>query len=92
MALKTERIEARLSIAERTLIERAASTSGLSVSAFLVGAAVDRADEIVGSMMTTMVPADYFDALLTALDEADPAPHLADAAGRARRSARIAGL
>lgn len=91
MALKTERIEARLSTAERALIERAASTSGLSVSAFLVGAAVDRADEIVGSMMTTMVPADYFDDLLAALDEADPAPRLADAAGRVRRSARISG-
>jgi len=89
VAVKTDRLEARLSLDERARIERAASVSGMSVSAFLVGAAVDRADEVIASMTTTLVPADYFDALLAALDEPDPAPGLVKAVKRARRNARI---
>lgn len=90
MAVKTDRLEARLSPDERARIERAASTSGMSVSAFLVGAAVDRADEVIAATTTTLVPAEYFDALVAALDEPDAAPRLAKAAKRTRRSARIA--
>jgi len=89
MAVKTDRLEARLSPDERELIERAASTAGISVSAFMVGAAVDRADEIIAAATTTVVPADYFDSLLAALDEADAVPRLAEAATRARRNGRI---
>lgn len=89
MAVKTDRIEARLSPAERTLIERAASTTGMSVSAFMVGAAVVRADEVIAAATQTLVPAEYFDGLLAALDEPDAAPRLATAAKRARRNARI---
>ena len=90
MAVKTDRIEARLSPDERALIERAASVGGGSVSAFLVGAAVERADEVLAAATTTVVPADYFDGLLAALDEPDAAPRLTEAAGRARRKQRIA--
>lgn len=89
MAVKTDRIEARLSPDERARIERAASTSGLSVSAFLVSSAVARADEVIAASTTTLVPADYFDQLVTALDEPDAAPRLAKAARRARRDAQI---
>jgi len=89
MAVKTDRVEARLSPEERARIERAASTAGLSVSAFMVGAAVERADEIIAEATTTTVPADYFDVLLAALDEPAQAPRLAQAAKRARRSPRI---
>lgn len=89
MAVKTDRIEARLSPDERARIEQAASTSGLSVSAFLVSSAVARADEVIAAATTTLVPADYFDQLVTALDEPDAAPRLAKAARRARRDAQI---
>lgn len=89
MAVKTERLETRLSPDERERIERAASTSGMSVSAFMVGAAVARAHEVIAAATTTLVPADYFDGLLAALDEPDAAPHLALAAKRSRRNARI---
>jgi uncharacterized protein (DUF1778 family) len=61
----------------------------MSVSAFVVGAAVVRADEVIASMTTTLVPADYFDDLLAVLDEPDAAPGLAKAAKQARRTARI---
>lgn len=90
MAVKTDRLEARLSPDERKRIEQAAATAGLSVSAFVVEVAVERADEIIAAATTTDVPADYFDDLLAALDEADAAPRLAKAAKRSRRSHRIA--
>lgn len=88
MAVKTDRLEARLSPDQRALIERAASAAGVSVSAFVVGAAIDRADEVIADAMTA-VPADYFDNLLAGLDEAEHAPRLATAARRARRNRRI---
>ncbi len=46
---------------------------------------VERADEIISEATTTTVPANYFDELLVALDEPQPAPRLAKAAHRARR-------
>lgn len=89
MATKTDRIEARLSPDERALIDRAAAISGTSSSAFLVRAAVERADEVLAASMETVVPADYFDRLLSALDEPDALPRLSEAVMKARRSARI---
>lgn len=89
MAVKTDRIEARLSPDERVRIERAAATAGSSVSAFVVEAAVERADAVLAAATTTLVPAEYFDALLAALDEPDAALRLAAAARRAQRDARI---
>jgi uncharacterized protein (DUF1778 family) len=88
-AVNTDRIEVRLSPDERALIERAASSSGLSVSAFLVSSAVARAGEVIAAATTTLVPADYFDSLVAALDKPDAAPRLATQARRARANARI---
>ena len=90
MAVKTDRLEARLSPDERERIEQAASTAGLSVSAFVVEVAVERADQIIAAATTTVVPEDYFDDLLAALDDSGDAPRLAEAAKRSRRSNRIA--
>jgi uncharacterized protein (DUF1778 family) len=90
VAVKTDRLEARLSPDERERIEQAASTAGLSVSAFVVEVAVERADQIIAAATTTVVPADYFDDLLAALDDSGGAPRLAEAAKRSRRSNRIA--
>ena len=90
MAVKTDRLETRLSPDERARIGRAASTAGVSMSAFMVGAAVDRAEEIIAAATTTVVPADYFHGLLAALAEPEAAPHLARAAKRSRRTARVA--
>lgn len=89
MAVKTDRFEARLSADERERIERGAATAGLTMSAFMVSAAVDRADVVIAEATTTVVPADYFDDLVAALDDAEPAPRLAKAAQRARRTPRI---
>ena len=89
MAVKTDRMEARVSPDERERIERAASTAGLSVSAFMVGAAVERADEVIAAATTTVTPADFFDDLLAALDDPEPAPQLTKAVERSRRASRV---
>jgi uncharacterized protein (DUF1778 family) len=60
------------------------------MSAFIVSAAVQRADEVIAEQSSTVVPSDYFDQLLGALDEAaEPSPRLAIAAKRAHRRSRI---
>jgi uncharacterized protein (DUF1778 family) len=82
VVVKSDRVEARLSRDERDRIGRAA--------AFIVLAAVQRADEVIAEQSSTVVPSDYFDQLLAALDEApEPSPRLAVAAKRSRRQSRI---
>lgn len=90
MAAKSDRLEARISPAQRAQLERAATLAGTSVSTFMVDAAVARAEELMAEQMSTTVPADYFDRLISALDQPDHAPALAKAAQRARRRPRIA--
>jgi uncharacterized protein (DUF1778 family) len=90
MAVKSDRLEARVSPEQRARLEWAAAISGTSVSTFVVDAAVERAEEVVAAQMSTAVPAEYFDRLVAALDEADRAPTLTKAARRVRRRPRIA--
>jgi uncharacterized protein (DUF1778 family) len=88
--MKSDRLEARVSPEQRARLEWAASLAGTSVSTFVVDAAVERADELVAAQMSTSVPGDYFDRVVAALDEANPAPTLAKAARRVQRRPRIA--
>jgi uncharacterized protein (DUF1778 family) len=89
VAVKSDRLEARVSPEQRARLELAATIAGTSVSAFVVDAAVERAEEIVGAQMSTTVPAEYFDRLVAALDAPDRAPTLSKAARRASRRPRI---
>lgn len=89
MAVKAERLEARLTSTERKQIEQAASLAGESVSSFVVLAALDRADILVREQASTVVPAAYFDQLVASLDESEKAPGLAHAAAEAGRRGRI---
>lgn len=89
MATKTDRIGARLSSAERALIDRAAAVTGMSSSAFLVSAAVDRADEVLAASMVTATPVEFFDRLLAALDQPDQ-PDQPDEAAEAARLTKAA--
>lgn len=83
MASRTDRIEARLAPETAEKIKQAAALSGSSASAFMVDAAADRAERILRTWRETMLPSDYFDELLTALDEPPKAvPALAKAAQR----------
>jgi uncharacterized protein (DUF1778 family) len=88
MATKVEQIEARLTGVERRQIEQAAALAGESVSAFMVLAALERAEELVVREATTVVPATYFDLLVASIDAPDEAPRLARAASEAQHPRR----
>ena len=89
MAVKVERLEARLTATQRKQIEQAAALAGESVSSFVVLAALDRADILVRERASTVVPAAYFDQLIATLDEPEHVPGLARAATRVARRRRI---
>jgi uncharacterized protein (DUF1778 family) len=78
-----EHIDLRVSTDLKTLLSRAASYCGMSLSSFLVSIASDRAKAVVAEHETlTLTPRDW-DAFLAALDDADrPRPRLAAAARR----------
>jgi uncharacterized protein (DUF1778 family) len=60
------------------------------MSSFMVSAAMQRANEVIAAQSATVVPADYFDQLLAALDEpAGNATRLATAAKKTRGHRRI---
>lgn len=81
-----ERIDLRTSPELKDMIVRAASISGMSVSAFLLGAAQERAQHILAeSEMMTLTPRDW-KAFFSALDNADkPRPKLSAAMRRHRK-------
>lgn len=89
MSTRSDRIEARLLPEQRASIDRAAEREGVSRSAFVVGAAIEKAERMLAEETTTRVPASFFDDLLAALDVATPAPILAAAAQQARRDGRL---
>ncbi|MBI4305416.1 MAG: DUF1778 domain-containing protein [Chloroflexi bacterium] len=86
MATRTERIEARATPDEAARIRYAAGLQRVSLSSFVVIAAASRAEEVIASHSETIVPAEYFNHLLEALDEPPRVlPGLASAVDRARR-------
>jgi uncharacterized protein (DUF1778 family) len=80
-----ERIDLRTSPEIKELIVRAASTAGMSVSAFLLGTAQERAKQILAeNEMITLTSRDW-NAFAKALDNADkPRPKLSAALKRHR--------
>ena len=80
-----ERIDLRTSPEIKELIVRAASTAGMSVSAFLLGTAQERAKQILAEKeMITLTSRDW-NAFTKALDNADkPRPKLSAALKRHR--------
>ena len=83
---RDERIDLRISAGQKTLLARAASYAGVSLSNFLVAAAADRAKELVAERETlTLTPRDW-SKFLGALDKAErPRPRLEAAARRYRK-------
>lgn len=80
-----ERIDLRTSPEIKELIVRAAATAGMSVSAFLLGTAQERAKQILAEReMITLTSRDW-NAFAKALDNADkPKPKLSAAMKRHR--------
>jgi uncharacterized protein (DUF1778 family) len=82
--MRTDRIEARVEPERAERIRYAAELEDTSVSAFVIEAAADRAEQVIAENRETVVPADFFDSLLEALDSTSPVPRLKKAAARAR--------
>lgn len=80
-----ERIDLRTSSEIKELIVRAASTAGMSVSAFLLGTAQERAKQILAEQETISLTSRDWNAFAKALDNADkPRPKLSVAIQRHR--------
>jgi uncharacterized protein (DUF1778 family) len=80
---RDERIDLRVSAELKTLLSRAASYCGMSLSSFLVSIAAERAQEVVAAHETLTLSSRDWDAFLSALDEPDrPRPRLEAAARR----------
>jgi uncharacterized protein (DUF1778 family) len=86
--MRTDRIEARVEPARAERIRYAADLAHTSMSAFVVDAAVEKAERVIAEHRETVVPSDFFDSLLAALDETTSVPALRKAAARARRSVK----
>ena len=72
-----ERIDLRTSPEIKELIVRAASTAGLSVSAFLLGAAQDRAKQVLNEAELKSLTAADWTSFFKALENSDkPRPRL----------------
>ena len=83
--LPNERIDLRTSPEIKELIVRAASTAGLSVSAFLLGAAQERARQILTENESITLTSRDWRAFVKALDNTEkPRPKLAAAMKRHR--------
>jgi uncharacterized protein (DUF1778 family) len=84
---RTDRIEARVSPSTAERIRYAAALTGESMSAFVVDAAAERAERVISEQRQTVVPDEFFEQMLAALDEPpSPAPALERAAKKARKS------
>jgi uncharacterized protein (DUF1778 family) len=83
----SKRFEFRLRPESKQRIEHAASLVQESTSDFVRAAAERRADEVLLEHdVVTVVPAEFFDQLLSALDQQpQPSPALARAGDQARR-------
>lgn len=76
MATKTARIELRAAPEREQRIRYAAELSRQSLSAFVLDAAAERAEQVIASSSATVVPSDFFDDLWDALGNT-PQPNAA---------------
>lgn len=83
--LTNERIDLRTSPEIKELIVRAASTAGISVSAFLLGTAQEKAKQILAESETITLSSRDWNAFAKALDNTEkPRPKLTAAMKRHR--------
>lgn len=82
---KTERIELRVSAADKDAIAAAAALEQTTTTEFVRQAILERAQYVQARSDRTLMPAEQFDALVAALDVADETPNLAQEFARPRR-------
>lgn len=68
MSAKSARIELRSTPAREDRIRYAAEIARQSMSAFILDAASERAEDVIASASSTAVPPEFFDRLWAALD------------------------
>jgi uncharacterized protein (DUF1778 family) len=88
VATKDERLEMRLSKADRDMIEDAAALVHENVSDFTRSAVLRQAQRVLARAELTLMPAEQFDDLLYSLDQPDQAPTLARKFAEPRRFKR----
>jgi uncharacterized protein (DUF1778 family) len=89
MKTKTRRMEQRIDEETDALLSRAAAATHETVSGFVVRSARAEASRVLARSDLTMMPAEQFDRMIAALDEAPrTVSALAAAAARPRRFAR----
>lgn len=77
MPAASERIDLRASVETKALIARAAATTGMSLSAFLLTAAAERAQAVLRETDSLTLTAQDWQAFVAALDDLDrPRPKL----------------
>jgi uncharacterized protein (DUF1778 family) len=88
MATATDRLEVRVAPAKKARIAHAAKLLNVSVSEFALAAAEKEADAVLAEhSATTVVPDDFFEEMLVALDEPTAAnARLLNAMARARET------
>jgi uncharacterized protein (DUF1778 family) len=69
VANRTGQLAARVDPTRMERIRYASALQGTSVSTFVVEAAYERAEQVIDEHHSTLVPSDYFDQLLAALDK-----------------------
>lgn len=84
-ATRTSRIELRADPERERRIRYAAELEHQSVSAFVLVAAAERAEEVIASAAATVVPSEFFDQLWDALDAPAGASPALQRRARARR-------
>ena len=82
---KNDRLELRISMEERRIVDEAAATSGMSVSAFVLSHATDAARDLLADRTSFVLPPERWNTFVTML-ERDPRPMPGLAAFLARRS------
>jgi uncharacterized protein (DUF1778 family) len=83
MGAKNRRLEARVDDETMQALASAADVMGESISAFVVKAALDQANLVLSRADQTLMPAEQFVALMSALQrEPEPIPELLRYAGR----------
>jgi uncharacterized protein (DUF1778 family) len=86
MKTRADRIEARVQPERAKRIRFASRLLQTSVSAFVVDAAAEKAEQVIAEHTYTSVPSRYFERLLAALDEPPvEIPALVEAAERVRK-------
>lgn len=84
MPQRTDRLDFRMTTANRRLIERAARLLGMPLTAFAMQALLDRAEEVVANDTQRKVSARDWKRFVEILDSGEVAPALAKAARKYR--------